>query len=305
VTVVGARPQFIKVAPVSRALRREHREILVHTVQHYVDAMPATFLRELGIPEPDHNLEVGSGSHGRQTGRMLEAIESVLLAERPDWVLVYGDTNSTLAGALAAAKLDIPVAHVEAGVRSYNRTMAEEVNRTLTDRVARLLFCPTSLSLANLGREGITEGVRHVGDVMLEVLLTALPVARDRSTILADLGIRSGRYVLLTLHRAENVDRDDGSVVSSRHCVGSRNRSSSRSIPARGCVWGCWALTATSATGSGSYPRWAIWIPWFCRRGRVPRCPRRDPAPRDGVARAGRVGRQPTGERPRSIDGPA
>jgi UDP-N-acetylglucosamine 2-epimerase len=206
VTVVGARPQFIKVAPVSRALRREHREILVHTGQHYDDAMSATFFRELDLPEPDYNLEVGSGSHGRQTGRMLEAIESVLQVERPDWVLVYGDTNSTLAGALAAAKLDIPVAHVEAGVRSYNRAMAEEVNRTLTDRVARLLFCPTPSSVANLRREGITEGVRHVGDVMLDVLLTTLPVALGRSTILADLKLQPDGYVLLTIHRAENVD---------------------------------------------------------------------------------------------------
>jgi UDP-GlcNAc3NAcA epimerase len=208
VTVVGARPQFIKAAPLSRELRQEHHEILVHTGQHYDDAMSGVFFRELSIPEPDYNLGVGSGPHGQQTGEMLRAIEAVLERERPDWVLVYGDTNSTLAGALAAAKLHIPVMHVEAGVRSYNRAMPEEVNRVLTDHIATLLFCPTPTSVENLRREGIADGVHQVGDVMYDALLAFLPVAMKRSSILDDLGLEPRGYALLTIHRAENVDSD-------------------------------------------------------------------------------------------------
>lgn len=206
VTVVGARPQFIKAAPLSRELRREHREVLVHTGQHYDDAMSGVFFRELELPEPDFHLGIGSGSHGRQTGEMLQAIEEVLTRERPDWLLVYGDTNSTLAGALAAAKLRVPIAHVEAGVRSYNRSMPEEVNRVLTDHVATLLFCPTPSSVENLRREGITSGVHHVGDVMHDALLAFLPVAMQRSSVLEELAVEPRDYALLTLHRAENVD---------------------------------------------------------------------------------------------------
>jgi UDP-N-acetylglucosamine 2-epimerase len=209
VTVVGARPQFIKAAPLSRELRREHHEVLVHTGQHYDDAMSGIFFRELGVPEPDFNLGVGSGRHGAQTGAMLAALEEVLLGERPDWLVVYGDTNSTLAGALAAAKLGIPVAHVEAGVRSYNRAMAEEVNRVLTDHVAALLFCPTPSSVENLAREGITEGVHHVGDVMRDAQLMFLPAALERSSLRDELGLEPRGYALLTLHRAENVDDDE------------------------------------------------------------------------------------------------
>jgi UDP-N-acetylglucosamine 2-epimerase len=171
--------------------------------------MSAVFFRELGIPEPDYNLGVGSGSHGYQTGAMLQAIEPVLEAEKPEWVVVYGDTNSTLAGALAAAKLSVPVAHVEAGVRSYNRAMAEEVNRVLTDQIAALRFCPTPGSVENLEREGIRDGVHHVGDVMRDALLMFMPHARERSSILADLKLSPKSYLLLTLHRAENVDSDE------------------------------------------------------------------------------------------------
>lgn len=206
VTIVGARPQFIKVAPVSRELRKAHHEVLVHTGQHYDDAMSAVFFRELDIPEPDYNLGVGSGTHGEQTGEMLKRIEPVLLAERPDWVLVYGDTNSTLAGALAAAKLHIPVAHVEAGLRSFNRNMPEEINRILTDHISDLLLCPTWTAVENLRREGITEGVHLVGDVMHEALLWAAERARTKSTILERLGLSEREYLLATVHRAENTD---------------------------------------------------------------------------------------------------
>jgi len=205
-TIVGARPQFIKAAPVSRALRQQHTEVLIHTGQHYDDAMSAVFFRELEIPEPDYNLDIGSGPHGQQTGAMLAGIENVLLAERPDWVLVYGDTNSTLAGALAAAKLHIAVAHVEAGLRSFNRRMPEEINRVLTDHVSTLLFCPTQTAVDNLAAEGITQGVHLVGDVMHEALLWAAERARVQSTILERLGLGDKRYLLATVHRAENTD---------------------------------------------------------------------------------------------------
>src|SRR6266566_8221534 len=158
-TVLGARPQFIKAAPVSRALRRSHDEFLLHTGQHYDDAMSDLFFRELAIPEPDVNLGVGSGTHAAQTGAMLTGIEAVMLDQRPDWILVYGDTNSTLAGALAGAKLHIPIAHVEAGLRSYDRRMPEEVNRVVADHLSDLLLCPTKAAARNLGREGISRGV--------------------------------------------------------------------------------------------------------------------------------------------------
>jgi UDP-GlcNAc3NAcA epimerase len=206
VSIVGARPQFIKAAPLSRALRQEHSEVLVHTGQHYDDELSAVFFRELGIPEPDYNLGVGSGRHGWQTGRMLGRIEAVLLSGRPDWVLVYGDTNSTLAGALAAVKLHIPVAHVEAGLRSFNREMPEEHNRVLTDHCASLLFCPTSTAVDNLAKEGITRGVYLVGDVMYDAVLQFSALARQRSTILDDLGLTPKSYLLATLHRPYNTD---------------------------------------------------------------------------------------------------
>ncbi|MGC9023235.1 MAG: non-hydrolyzing UDP-N-acetylglucosamine 2-epimerase [Chloroflexia bacterium] len=206
VSVVGARPQFIKAAVVSRALRRRHEEVLLHTGQHYDDLMSDIFFRELGLPRPDVNLGVGSASHARQTGEMLIGIEQVLLRERPDGVLIYGDTNSTLAGALAAAKLHIPIAHVEAGLRSFNRQMPEEVNRLVADRLATLLFCPTRTAVENLAREGITAGVHLVGDVMYDLLLQSLPLAERTSTILKRLDLRPGAYLLATIHRAGNTD---------------------------------------------------------------------------------------------------
>lgn len=206
-TIVGARPQFIKAAPVSRAQRDAGiREVLLHTGQHFDDAMSAQFFRELDIPAPNHQLDIHSLSHGAMTGRMLEAIEQVLLKEKPSLVMVYGDTNSTLAGALAAAKLQIPVAHVEAGLRSFNRAMPEEINRVLVDHVSGLLFCPTHTAIAHLKTEGIIKGVSHVGDVMLDATLNATKRAEKESKILETLLLAPKRYSVCTLHRAENTD---------------------------------------------------------------------------------------------------
>jgi UDP-GlcNAc3NAcA epimerase len=208
VTVVGARPQFIKAAAVTSALRakRNVREVLVHTGQHYDDSMSKIFFEQLGLPEPDFNLGIGSASHGAQTGRMLEAVETVLLAEKPDWVLVYGDTNSTLAGALAAAKLCLPLAHVEAGLRSYQRAMPEEINRVLTDRVSDLLFAPTDSAVRNLHKEGIADDkIRLVGDVMFDAALQFVGRA-DAASLLQAYGLQGKRFALVTLHRAENTD---------------------------------------------------------------------------------------------------
>ncbi|KFZ39566.1 MULTISPECIES: non-hydrolyzing UDP-N-acetylglucosamine 2-epimerase [Thermoactinomyces] len=205
-TVVGARPQFIKAAPVSRVIRRHAEEILVHTGQHYDQSMSDVFFDELHIPVPEYHLHVGSKSHGRQTGEMLGKIEEVLLSEKPDCVLVYGDTNSTLAGALAAAKLHIPVAHVEAGLRSFNKRMPEEVNRVLTDHVSKWLFCPTKTAVNHLKTEGITEGVHLIGDVMLDAVLYNRRLAEEKAGALEKLGLEPGSYILITLHRAENTD---------------------------------------------------------------------------------------------------
>jgi len=206
VTVVGARPQFVKAAPVSRVLREKHTEMLVHTGQHYDYGMSRIFFDELDMPEPDVNLGVGSGGHGRQTAEMLIGVEEVLLARRPDWVVVYGDTNSTLAGALAAAKLQIPVAHVEAGLRSFNRVMPEEHNRVLADHCSDLLFCPTQTAMENLAREGMARGVHMVGDVMYDAALRHGAVARQRSTLLDELGLAGRRFALATIHRPYNTD---------------------------------------------------------------------------------------------------
>lgn len=206
-SIVGARPQFIKAAAVSRVLRERHREVLVHTGQHYSYEMSGIFFDGLDLPRPDLNLEVGSGSHGAQTGAMLKGIEDVLLAEHPDYLLIYGDTNSTLAGALAASKLSVPVAHVEAGLRSFNRRMPEEINRVVADRLSDLLLCPSDTAVLNLAAEGITRNVHLVGDVMLDVLTWAKRrLAAKPSGILDRLGLTKRRYVLATVHRSENTD---------------------------------------------------------------------------------------------------
>jgi UDP-GlcNAc3NAcA epimerase len=210
VSIVGARPQFIKAAAVSRVLRGVPgtAEVLLHTGQHYDDDMSAVFFRELEIPEADYNLGIGSGTHAVQTARMLETIEAVLVKEAPEWVLVYGDTNSTLAGALAAAKLRLPLAHVEAGLRSFNRAMPEEINRVVADHVSDLLFAPTPLAAGNLAREGIAgDEVALVGDVMYDAMLHYARKAESQSTALARLGLAPGQYVLATIHRAENTDQ--------------------------------------------------------------------------------------------------
>lgn len=208
-TVLGARPQFIKAAVVSRAfsLNPDIEEVIIHTGQHYDENMSEVFFHELDIPKPACNLGIGSGLHGLQTGRMLEAIEGVILKEVPDWVLVYGDTNSTLAGVLAAAKLHIPVAHVEAGLRSFDRRMPEEINRVVADHASDLLFVPTKAALQNLRREGLPESSMHVvGDVMYDAAIHYGSKARAHSQVLHRLGLRRKEYVLATLHRAENTD---------------------------------------------------------------------------------------------------
>lgn len=208
-TVVGARPQFVKAAVVSRALAATSRvdEIMVHTGQHFDANMSDIFFEEMKIPVPSHNLGIGGGTHGVNTGRMLEQIERLLLSENPDMVLVFGDTDSTLAAALAAAKLMVPIAHVEAGLRSFNRAMPEEINRVLTDHVSDLLFSPSDVSVSNLVREGIASSKIHcTGDVMLDAVEMFAPVAARKSTILEDLGLERGDYALCTIHRKENTD---------------------------------------------------------------------------------------------------
>ena len=218
VTVVGARPQFIKAAAVSRAIVAHNgkktdstfEEKIVHTGQHYDENMSKVFFDELEIPRPDYNLDVGSGPHGEQTGKMLQKIEQVLVREKPGFVIVYGDTNSTLAGALAAAKLHIPVAHVEAGLRSFNRKMPEEINRILADHVSDLLFCPTEVAVNNLSNEGISNGVYQVGDVMYDSILFYAKKAKTiEQKILDQLDLNSKSYYLATIHRAENTDDSD------------------------------------------------------------------------------------------------
>lgn len=209
VTVVGARPQFIKAAAVSREILKHSsvlEEVIVHTGQHYDPNMSQVFFDELEIPTPKYNLEVSGGGHGAMTGRMLEGIEQILLSEKPDWVLIYGDTNSTLAGALAAVKLHIPVAHVEAGLRSFNMRMPEEVNRILADRISTLLLCPTEAAVGNLAHESMIQGVHNVGDVMYDVALYYRERARVNSRILQRLGLTEQGYALATCHRAENTD---------------------------------------------------------------------------------------------------
>jgi UDP-GlcNAc3NAcA epimerase len=206
VSIVGARPQFIKASPLSRELRLRHHEILVHTGQHYDRDMSDVFFEELGMPVPDYHLGIGSGPHGAQTGAMLAAIETVLQKESPDAVIVYGDTNSTLAGALAAAKLHLPVAHVEAGLRSFNRRMPEEINRVVTDHLSTWLLAPSEVSRQQLAQEGIVQGVHVVGDIMVDALHLHGTRAAERSRALARHQLRAGAYYLATVHRAENTD---------------------------------------------------------------------------------------------------
>ncbi len=238
VTIVGARPQFIKAASVNRAIQassqKNHiQEIFVHTGQHYDYLMDRVFFEELELPKPHYHLGVGSESHGKQTGVMLERIEAVLEREKPEAVVVYGDTNSTLAGALAAAKLNIPIAHVEAGLRSYVRTMPEEINRLLTDHLSTFLFCPTNQAVKNLEKEGIRSGrgrvIRNVGDVMYDSILYYSKLAEEKSTILKDLGLFNPQsaicnlqYYLATLHRAENTDDPKRlkSILKALHEIG-------------------------------------------------------------------------------------
>ena len=205
-SVVGARPQFVKLAPLSRLLRAQATETIVHSGQHYDAGLSDILFDELGLPPPDHNLGIGSGPHGEQTGAMLAALERTLFEVEPDVVIVFGDTNTTLAGALAAAKLPIPIAHVEAGLRSRDRTMPEETNRVLVDHMSALLFVPGEQARRNLLAEGITEGVHVVGDIMLDAVLQHAELAQARSTVIERLGLADDSYIVATIHRAANTD---------------------------------------------------------------------------------------------------
>jgi UDP-N-acetylglucosamine 2-epimerase len=208
-TIVGNRPQFVKAAAVSRVLREAHEELIVHTGQHYDDELSQVFFDELGVPAPDRELGAGTGSNTEQTARILGALEPVLAEIAPDLVLVYGDTNSTLAGALAGAQAGLAVGHVEAGMRSFDRTMPEELNRVLTDHASDLLLCSTETALENLEREAARGEAHLVGDVMADVSLAFRDVARERSTVLSDLALEAGSYLVVTAHRAGNVDRPE------------------------------------------------------------------------------------------------
>lgn len=210
-TIVGARPQFIKAAAIATVLREDHRfasidHVLVHSGQHHDPQMSEVFFQELGMAPPAYNLGVSGGPHGAMTGRMMESLETILADESPDWVLVYGDTNTTLAAALVAAKMSINIAHVEAGLRSFNRAMPEEINRLLTDHVSSRLFCPTETAVKNLANEGITRGVEHVGDVMLDVSRRMVCDAHKTAGTLTRYGLHAGEYLLATIHRAENTN---------------------------------------------------------------------------------------------------
>jgi UDP-GlcNAc3NAcA epimerase len=208
VSVVGARPQFVKAFPFSKAAREAGglEEIMIHTGQHFDANMSDIFFRELGIAPPAYRFDIHGGHHGAMTGRMLAAIEDVLLKEAPDAVLIYGDTNSTLAGALAAAKLHIPVVHVEAGLRSYNRAMPEEINRVMADHLSAVLLCPTTTAIGNLAKEGIRNGVHNVGDLMFDATVMAAKLAEQHATVLKDLNLTPRSYSVATVHRAENTD---------------------------------------------------------------------------------------------------
>lgn len=286
ITVVGARPQFVKAAAVSRAVRRSGtgiEEVIVHTGQHYDTRMSDLFFSELVIPEPRYHLDIGSGAHGAQTGAMLASVEHVLTDERPDAVLVYGDTNSTLAGALAAVKMHIPVVHVEAGLRSHNRRMPEEINRVVTDHVSSLLLCPSDVAVAHLLAEGVVEGVERVGDVMYDILLATQADLAGDNPVARALGLADNDYVVVTLHRAENTDDParfeaflDGlcRVASARHPVvwpvhpRLKDRLGHRSMPASlhlvepasyREMLGLLAGAAVVCTDSGGLQKEAMW----------------------------------------------
>ena len=205
-SVVGARPQFVKLGPMDRSIRSRHEHVILHTGQHYDRSMSDSFFEVLDIPTPDYNLNIGSGSHGDQTGRMIAGIEDVILKEMPDCVLTYGDTNSTLAAAIAAVKLHVPIAHIEAGLRSYNRMMPEEVNRVLTDHASDMLFCPSKAAYYNLAKEGLEKKAYVVGDLMVQLLLE---IGDSVSVALEGLDLEPKGYILLTMHRQENVDDKD------------------------------------------------------------------------------------------------
>ncbi|HRI78868.1 MAG TPA: UDP-N-acetylglucosamine 2-epimerase (non-hydrolyzing) [Cyclobacteriaceae bacterium] len=226
-TVLGARPQFIKAATVSRALKKwQAKEIIVHTGQHFDENMSDVFFREMDIPKPDYNLNINSLSHGAMTGRMLEKLEEVMIKERPNCVLVYGDTNSTLAGALSAAKLHIPVAHVEAGLRSFDMKMPEEINRILTDRISRILFCPTHTAVKNLKSEGYGKfdcEIDQVGDVMYDAVLFYKQKAKTVSSVLEKLALKKNEFIIGTLHRAENTN-DPARLKSICHALNEINK---------------------------------------------------------------------------------
>jgi len=207
-TIAGTRPQLVKIAAVSRVLRKSFDEVLVNTGQHYDYNMAGVFFDELNIPKPDYDLGIGSDTHGRQTGKMMMAVEEIVEKEKPDAILVYGDTNSTLAGAIVASKLHIPIIHIEAGLRSYNKEMPEEINRIMTDHVSTLLFAPTDLAVGNLAKESITEGVHQVGDVMYDAVLYNIALAEEKHS-LSDYDLNSGEYVLGTIHRADNTDNQN------------------------------------------------------------------------------------------------
>jgi UDP-N-acetylglucosamine 2-epimerase len=208
-SIVGARPEFVQAAPVSRAVRARHYEILVHTGQHYDYLMSQAFFDDLELPTPDYNLEVGSGSHAAQTGQMLVRLEEVLVKERPDIVVIRGDTNSTLAGALAASKLGVPIVHIEAGERSFDRAAPEEINRLVADRLAQLHLCASHAAVKQLAEEGIRSSVHWTGDVMLDATHASLSIAGQRSRVLERLQLKPGSYTLVTVHRASNTDDRD------------------------------------------------------------------------------------------------